>query len=186
MKCLFRELGPKIGYAVTIEYGPVTTNPGGASFDDFIRAMDASPKPIVVCIKQNFPDEMKNKVGLCGGNMATIMKKMGAVGVITDGPSRDVDEVREMGLQYMVTGLTAGHGSFTVNAVNTPIDLCGMSIAPGEVIHLDENGAVKFPASCVPEVLKRSKILLEREEKSLKRMRDAQSTEEIIEAWNAR
>ena len=56
--------------------------------------------------------------------------------------SRDLDEVRPMGFQYMLTGVTAGHGAMAVQAVNVPVSVGGMDVAPGEIIHMDENGAV--------------------------------------------
>ena len=72
VKCMYPELGRRAGYAVTVVYGPVDANFKRRSFDDVLRAIDASPKPVIVCIKQDFPEEIKNKNGLCGGNM-TIM-----------------------------------------------------------------------------------------------------------------
>ena len=139
--CMHPELGPRSGYAVTCVYGPVDPNFNRLGFDDVLRAIAESPKPVVVCIKQDFPEEIKNKNGLCGGNMMTAMKALGAVGVISDGPSRDIDEVRPMEMQYMLTGVCAGHGAFSVKAVNVPVSICGMDVAPGEIVHMDENGA---------------------------------------------
>ena len=42
----------------------------------------------------------------------------------------------------MLTGITAGHGAFSVKAVNVPVNICGMDVCPGDVIpvsytHLD-------------------------------------------------
>ncbi len=51
-----------------------------------------------------------------------------------------------MGFQYMLSGVTAGHGAMAVRAVNVPVSVGGMDVAPGEIIHMDENSAVKFPA----------------------------------------
>ena len=46
----------------------------------------------------------------------------------------------------LLGGVTAGHGEMAVQAVNVPVSVGGMDVAPGELIHMDENGAVKFPA----------------------------------------
>jgi regulator of RNase E activity RraA len=83
--------------------------------------------------------------------------------MITDGPSRDLDEIREMKIQYMMAGQSAGHGPLAVKAVNVPVHLAGMDVAPGEIIHLDENGAVKFPAKYLREVYDRA-VLIQRQE----------------------
>ncbi len=63
-------------------------------------------------IQQNFPPELANKVGLAGGNMVSAMKALGCLGLISNGPSRDIDEVRPMGFQYMLSGITPGHGIY--------------------------------------------------------------------------
>lgn len=99
------------------------------------------------------PENFKKKCGLLGGNMMTAFKSVGVVGVISDGPSRDVDEVRPLGLQYMLTGVCPGHGDFSIYSVNTPVTVCGMNVAPGDIVHMDENGAVKFPAQYLDKVI---------------------------------
>ena len=83
----------------------------------------------------------------------TAFRSLGVVGVISDGPSRDLDEVRPMGIQYMLTGVCAGHGPFVIEEINTPVSICGMDVAPGEIIHMDENGAVKFPSQYLEQVV---------------------------------
>ena len=59
----------------------------------------------------------------------------------------------------MLTGVTAGHGPFAIKAINTTVNICDMEVNPGEIIHMDENGAVKFPAKYLAEVARRSQIL---------------------------
>ena len=63
----------------------------------------------------------------------------------------------------MLTGVCAGHGNFSIKAINVPVNICGMDIAPGEIIHMDENGAVKFTRDFLPEVLEKVKKLLANE-----------------------
>jgi len=165
---------------VTFIYGPSSPDFNRLGFGDVLRAVSASPKPVVVCIKQDFPPEIKNKNGLCGGNMTTAMKTLGVVGIISDGPSRDIDEIRPMGVQYMLTGATAGHGAFSVKAVNVPVNICGMDVSPGEIIHMDENGCVKFPAACIGEVAELAEKLQKVEQKRMSKMAASNDVEEII------
>lgn len=152
LRCMYPELGRTIGYAVTVTYSEPDSSFSRLTFTDLCKAIQAAPKPVVLVIKQNLPEEIKNKNGLCGGNMMTAFKALGVVGVISDGPSRDVDEVRPLGVQYMLTGVCAGHGDFAIQELNTPVDICGMTVTPGELIHMDENGAVKFPADKLEQV----------------------------------
>ncbi|MGI6368930.1 MAG: RraA family protein [Anaerolineae bacterium] len=163
LRCWYPELGRVVGYAVTAVYG--LPDPGYAklSFADVIAALEASPKPSIFVFEQRFPPAIANKVGLSGGNMTTAMQVAGAVGAITNGPSRDIDEIRPMGFQYLTSGVCAGHGDMAVQAVNVPVSVAGMDVAPGEIIHMDENGAVKFPARYLAEVLDRVTKLRDQE-----------------------
>jgi len=68
-----------------------------------VDALGKSKKPAIVVIKQGLPaGKMQSKVGLAGGQMTTLFKACGAIGVVTNGPSRDVDEIRPMKFQYMM------------------------------------------------------------------------------------
>lgn len=177
LRVMYPELGRTCGYAVTCTYGiPDPNFKGGPSVGDVLRAIDKSPKPVVLFIKQDYPEKLKRKNGLCGGNMAAAFKSVGCVGIVTDGPSRDVDEVRTMGIQYMMTGTSAGHGPMGVKAVNTPVEICGMDVCTGEIVHMDENGCVKFPREYLEEVLENCKILSAQEEKKIKML---QSTGDV-------
>ncbi|MDR1560143.1 MAG: RraA family protein [Clostridiales bacterium] len=180
LKCMYPQLGRVVGYAVTVVYGLPNPNFSRLSFDDVLRAIDASLKPVIVCIKQDFPENIKKKNGLSGGNMTIAMKSLGAVGVISDGPSRDIDEIREMRFQYMLTGVTVGHGAFAVKAVNVPVNICGMDISPGEIIHMDENGAVKFPAEKLEDVYNLGRRLAEIEQRQMAKVAASSDVEEII------
>lgn len=165
LKCIYPELGRRVGYAVTVTFGLPDPETDRLTFQDLYTALAEMPKPTILCIKQDFPPRYRKKCGLAGGNMMTAFRSLGCVGVISDGPSRDVDEVRGLGIQYMLTGVTAGHGPFAIKAVNTTVELCDMEVVPGEIIHMDENGAVKFPAQYLEEVYQRCQILSKKEEK---------------------
>ena len=51
-----------------------------------------------------------------------------------------------------------------VHAVQVPVSISGMDVAPGEIIHMDENGAVKFPADRLEDVVRSAKALLAEED----------------------
>jgi regulator of RNase E activity RraA len=84
-----------------------------------------------------------------------------------------------MGFQYLLTGVTAGHGPLGILGVNVPVSVGGMDVAPGEIIHMDENGAVKFPAARAEQVLQRVKALQEQESVRMAALRGARSAAEV-------
>lgn len=180
LKCMYPELGRRVGYVVTCTYGLPDPNYPNLKFADVLRAVAEMKKPVILALKQDMPDEIKNIDGLLGGNMMTALKSAGVVGVLSDGPSRDIDEIRPLNMQYMLTGVCAGHGKFAVHAVNTPVEICGMMVAPGDIVHMDENGAVKFPAKYIDEVISKAKDLQAIESKRQKMMRETADVEELI------
>ena len=146
---------------------------------DVIDALEAAGRPTILVLEQTFPPQISAKVGLAGGNMVSAMKAVGCVGLISNGPSRDVDEVRPIKFQYMLSGITPGHGPMAVHAVNTPVTVAGMDVCPGEIIHMDENGAVKFPADKLEAVLARVRALHDEEETRIGKLRRAGSAAEV-------
>jgi 4-hydroxy-4-methyl-2-oxoglutarate aldolase len=179
IRCMYPELGRLVGYAVTCVYSVPDPNYSRLTFMDVVDALEAMPKPTILVLQQKFPPEIAGKVGLAGGNMVSAMKAMGCVGLISNGPSRDLDEIRPMQFQYMLSGVTAGHGAMAVQAVNVPVSVGGMDVAPGEIIHMDENGAVKFPANKLAEVLRNVRLLQKEEEMRMSALQKATSAAEI-------
>lgn len=115
--------------------------------------------------------------------MATMAKALGCRGVLCDGPARDFDEIREIGdFQLLCTGASPGHGPQSVQAIQVPVsDVCGMDISPGEIIHMDENGATKLPPDRVGDVLRNATELQNAEDKQLARVRECRTAAEIRE-----
>ena len=91
-----------------------------------------------------------------------------------------------MKFQYLLSGITPGHGAQAVHSVNTPVHIAGMDVAPGEIIHMDENGACKFPAGRAGEVLVNVKALLEEEADRIGKLRKATTAAEIREIFGGK
>jgi regulator of RNase E activity RraA len=182
-RCFFPKLGSYAGYAVTAVYG-MPDSFQKLSITDVLRAVADSPKPAILVVQQKLPKKFRIKNGLVGGNFTTALKALGCIGFISDGPGRDISEIEQIGgFQLLLSGVTVGHGAQTVHAVNVPVSVCGLDVAPGELIHMDEHGAVKFPADRVDEIIERAYKLVELEKKQMGEMRRAASAEELISLW---
>ena len=57
--------------------------------------------------------------------------------------------------------------------------LAGMDVAPGEIIHMDENGACKFPADKLEAVLTNVRALRDEESERMGRLQKATSAAEL-------
>jgi regulator of RNase E activity RraA len=183
LKCIFPEIGPRVGYVVTVVYEMPDPNYNKFSFADVLKVVEAAPKPTVLVVKQNFPKEIKRKNGLLGGNMTACLRALGCEAILSDGPSRDIDEIRKMDIQYMLTGVCASHGTFSISAINVPVSVCGMDVAPGEIIHLDESGAIKFPADRLGEVIMLSERLEKSEIRKAANIKKSRTAEQLARAF---
>jgi regulator of RNase E activity RraA len=179
LRCMYPELGSLAGYAVTCVYGLPDPSFKRLSFMDVIDALDASKKPTILVLQQKFPPEIAGKVGLAGANMVNAMKAVGCRGIVSNGPSRDIDEIRGLKFQYLLSGVTAGHGPMAVHSVNAPVSVAGMDVSPGEIVHMDENGACKFPADKLQQVAAQLKVIRKEEEERITALSKAGSAGEV-------
>ncbi len=180
IRCIYPEMGAVIGYAVTCVYGlPDPNYAGRLSFMDVVDALDAMKKPTILVIQQKWPEGIMAKAGLAGEIMTTSMQAVGCIGLLSNGPSRDVDAIRRLNFQMLLGGVTAGHGEMAVQAVGVPVSVGGMDVAPGELIHMDENGAVKFPADRAQAVLDNAHAMLDGEMVLLAKLRSAKTAAEV-------
>lgn len=182
LRCLYPELGPRCGFAVTAVYGMPDASYHRLEFKDILLGIADAGGPVILVLKENFSEKMKDRNALIGGNMMTAFRQVGAVGVIGDAPARDLEEMRPLGVQCLFSGLSAGHGSMTIQAVNTPVTISGMAVAPMEIIHMDVNGAVKFPRKYLKDVLERAEKIQEFDTKRQTAMKQLSDPIEIANA----
>ncbi len=150
LRCQFPEMvRPMVGFAVTCTADSVTEGrPAGAGLMGLWEAIAAAPKPAVVVIKDVGGLPLRG----ChmGEVMATISKGLGAVGCVSDGGLRDVMEVRALGdFHYFCPHLVVSHGWPVILEVNVPVQIHGLDIRPGDLLHGDGNGLLGIPADVV-------------------------------------
>ena len=93
-----------------------------------------------------------------GGMSATIGHRQGEIGAVIDGGARDVDHSRAIGLPVWSRSVSPITGKWRVEtvAVNKPVTICGVSVAPGDVVLADETGVCFVPHARAAEVLARA------------------------------
>src|SRR5262249_10929141 len=77
-----------------------------------------------------------------GGMSATIGHRQGEIGAIVDGGARDVDHSRAAGYPIWSRSVSPITGKWRVKtvAVNQPVAICGIVVAPGDMVLADEVG----------------------------------------------
>jgi regulator of RNase E activity RraA len=101
--------------------------------------------------------------------MATTMKRVGAVGLLTDGGLRDINEIRALGdFHYYGRGLVVAHGRPCIYDVGAVLSIDGMTVRPGDLLHGDENGITVIPAAIAGQVAAQAMAVREAEQARLK------------------
>lgn len=179
LKCLFPELGVMCGYAVTAQVETMHPDAGEMTKDrrkliELSEALEQSPKPGVIVLQEVGPH--RKFAVHCGEVMATLFKKLGAVGLVSDSAVRDKPEVQAIGFHYFATGLVASHANFKILRVQVPVTVCGLSIKPGDLLHGDVNGLISVPEQGRDELTRLVEQARRWESKLLEYMKDDQFT----------
>jgi 4-hydroxy-4-methyl-2-oxoglutarate aldolase len=149
VRSLFPDLGVMVGYALTV----TMTNESGevADRDGYWRLWETHaemPKPSVLAIQDVSGNP--TRCAYAGEVMATLAQRLGAVGMVTDGGFRDLNEVYLLGMHYFACHAVVSHGNFKIVDVGTAITLDGQRIETGDILHGDINGIVIVPPVVVP------------------------------------
>jgi regulator of RNase E activity RraA len=81
-----------------------------------------------------------------GEVMCTIFQRLGAIGLVSDCGVRDIPEVRNLGFHYFARGTVASHANYRIARVGVPVQIGGLVIKTGDLLHGDENGLALVPA----------------------------------------
>jgi len=148
---------------------------GRLSFMDVVDALDAMKKPTILVIQQKWPPELLNKAGLAGEMMVSSMMAVGCIGMLSNGPVARRRRHPQAALPAPAGRRDRGPWRDGVQAVNVPVSVGGMDVAPGDLVHMDENGAVKFPPRHAPAIVKNAQAMLDDEARRLVLLRKAKT-----------
>src|SRR5207302_6899130 len=118
------------------------------NFLELFKVVEGSSKPAVVALQEI--GGHADYAAHCGEVMATAFTRLGAVGLVTDGGVRDVPEVRALRFHYFARGTVVSHSNFKIVRVGEPIQILGLEIKTGDVLHGDENGLIRIPHAALP------------------------------------
>ena len=93
--------------------------------------------------------------GVFGDILCTRMVKRGVTALVTDGVVRDVSGVLGSGLPVWCSGAAAPPSVAALTFVDwqRPIACGGVAVFPGDVLVVDDDGAVLIPAALLDEIL---------------------------------
>jgi len=164
IRCFTPQLPPLVGYAVTCLIDSTSPAPNRPTMlAELFDALAAAPKPAVVVMKHVGHD--RGRSCAVGDVLSTSFRKLGAAGLVTDGNIRDLSGIqrRAPDFQLFAAGAVVSHGTSSVLAVNVMVEVGGLVVAPGELLHGDENGLLAVPLAIADEAVARARLVTERE-----------------------
>lgn len=148
MVCVDPGLPPLVGYAKTAAIR--STRPSGRSADrtrqarlDYFRHVAAAPVPGVAVI-QDLDGDRAGYGSFWGEVTSTSLKALGCAGGITDGSIRDVDAIAA-GFQLLARKIVPSRAFVHVVDFECDVNVLGMIVRPGDLVHADRHGAVVVP-----------------------------------------
>ena len=86
---------------------------------------------------------------------------------------RDIPEVRALGFHYFARGSVASHGNYRIARPGVPVQILGLVVKPGEILHGDENGLISVPAGIEDRLPEAVDTVRRRERKVMEYVRGA-------------
>lgn len=119
---------------------------------DYFRGMAGGQSPTAAVVEDvDYPNCI---AGWWGEVHVAVHKGLGMAGAVTNGVMRDLDVIDE-GFPILAGSIGPSHGYVHVVEIGIPVNIMGMRVAQGELIHADRHGALIIPADIIP-VLKQA------------------------------
>lgn len=168
--CLRPEQKPMVGYArtATVRASAKPALPPAdvlelrQSYYEYVG--EGGPKPSIVVIQDL--DSGPARGAFWGEVNTTIHKGLGALGVITNGSIRDLTDSAP-GFQALAGQVGPSHAWVHITSHGAPVEVHGMAVSDGEIIHADLHGAVIVPPEYVKALPGAIELIARREAKIL-------------------
>ena len=165
LHCLDPNLKPIVGYARTATFRSVEPSPLPADAVKAKRAayyeyVAAPPGPTVVVIQDLDPNP---GFGAFWGEVNTAVHKgLGALGCVTNGSMRDLDDCAP-GFQLLAGKVGPSHAHGHIVDFGGQVNVAGMTVNDGDIVHADRHGAVVVPREAVAKLPAAVELLTRRE-----------------------
>ena len=168
IQACYPKLPPMVGYASTATFrsaAPPTAGNVYSGLTEQIVSFAELPGPPVV-VFQDLDSPVASAT--FGEVMCTTYKTFGAVGLITSGAARDIDQVEALNFPCFADGVISAHGYCHILQINVAVHVGGVMVLPGDLLHGDRNGVTTIPnelasavAHACPELAAAEAIVLD-------------------------
>jgi len=168
-----------VGHTVTVKLKPIAEGEQSHRHLGTAAIEAASPGDVIV-----IDNGGRTYAGSWGGILSVAAKQAGVAGVVADGACRDVDEARDLAFPvYARAGVpVTARGRIIEESFQQPIEVCGISVQPGDLVIADWSGVVFIPALQAGEVLDVAEEIAAREAAMAAAVRQGKPPSEVMGA----
>ena len=151
IKAAFPDLPPMVGFASTATCRTFTEPPDRdvPNVPDLISRFEELSGPAVIVL-QNL-DTTGNAANF-GDVFSNSFKAFGAVGLVTNGPGRDLEQIERIGFPVFYDGVVCAHGYMHMLDSRLPVQVGGIDVYPNDLLHGDANGVTTIPLDIAADV----------------------------------
>lgn len=163
--CAFPKLPPMVGYARTATIRSMYPSPKDKTSAKeqrlaYYRMIEAGPRPSIAILQDI--DARPGYGAFWGEVQTTIHKGLGCLGTITNGCVRDLDMIAE-GFQMLAGSIAPSHAWVHLEEIGVSVNIHGMIVNPGDLVHADKHGAVVIPHEVARKIPEAAALLGRRE-----------------------
>lgn len=164
VRCFFPEIPPRSGYAVTARIRSSSTPIAGRCYyerPEWWAYVASIPAPRFIVAED--VDHLPGLGALFGEIHANIGRALSCTAYITNGGIRDLPGVAAAGLQVFAQHAAVSHAYAHVVEFGEPVEIGGLKISPGDLLHGDRHGVLSIPVSIANEIPAQAKEILSAE-----------------------
>jgi regulator of RNase E activity RraA len=153
IQCLFPKLPPLVGYAATVTIRGASPPVGAHGYIDRTDWWDyvlSVPAPRILAVQ-----DISSTPGigaLLGEVHANILRAMDCSGAVTNGSARDVPALERLGFQCFTAALSVSHSYVHLVDIGVPVEIAGLKIRSGDLLHGDLHGVQSIPESVAAQL----------------------------------
>ena len=157
---------PIVGFARTAKIAG--RNPPSEPMDEirarrieYFRSMAAGPRPAIAVVEDlDYPTCV---AAWWGEVHSAVHKGLGMCGALTNGVMRDLGDM-EPGFPVIAGAIGPSHGFTHVREIGTTVEIFGLNINEGDLVHADRHGALVIPPEVLPGLSEAIETLLSSEQ----------------------
>lgn len=143
-----------LGYAVTSRVKcsdpPIKGAHPGYDLGDWWEEIAQRPLPGIAVIEDADPQPGAGAV--LSDIHAHVLRALGCRGLVTNGAVRNVDALGAIPFPVFAPFAGVSHAYVHIVATGTPVEIFGLSIAPGDLLYADTHGVLQVPEEALPDI----------------------------------